>query len=96
MVPDGSVVVQVLTPAQAAVMFTLAQDELVEPLHITNILALNRGVIQLLPMCRRPQEGGSGESTDCLAACDPVDSDGVEGGLIVPPPVMSPSTAVPS
>lgn len=87
---------QVLTPAQAAVMFTLADDELVEPLHITNIVALNRGVIQLLPMCRRPQEGGSGESTHCVAACEAADSDGPEGALMVPPPAMSPSTGVPS
>lgn len=74
-----------LSPAQAAVMFTLAEDELVEPLHITNIVALNRGHIQLLPMCREKLEA---PNAACDAGCALPDSD-ADGGtepVHVPPP----------
>lgn len=96
---DLACAVQVLTPAQAAIMFTLAEDELVEPLHITNIVALNRGVIQLLPMCREEvanehlavgADDACTPSAGCDPACVPADCGGdcgTETVCMVPPPV---------
>eukprot|EP00892_Ulva_mutabilis_P010863 jgi/Ulvmu1/8149/UM040_0046.1 len=90
-------VLKVLTPAQAAIMFALAEEELVEPLHITNIVALNRGVIELLPMCRSkppPATGAEAEPAPaatgaCDPGCEPVDCAGECGAdapRTVPPP----------
>lgn len=73
-------------------MFAIAGDDLVEPLHVTNIVALNRGVIELLPECRVPEEGRSGESADCQTAFGDPTTDS-NGGF--PAPVASPSTGMP-
>jgi hypothetical protein len=55
---------QVLSPAQSAVLFLLAGDNwLVEPLHVTNLLALKHGLLQA-PVERQlpPAHGGMSDA----------------------------------